>query len=41
MLGMVTGSYALYGLRMAMLGFVPYPAAVGSLADSYRRRPYC
>jgi hypothetical protein len=30
---MVTGSYALYGLRMAMLGFVPYPAAVGSLAE--------
>ena len=33
MLGLVTGSYALYGLRMAMLGFVPYPAAVGSLAE--------
>ncbi len=33
MLGMVTGSYALYGLRMAMPGFVPYPAAVGSLAE--------
>ena len=30
---MVSGSYALYGLRMAMPGFVPYPAAVGSLAE--------
>jgi hypothetical protein len=33
MLGMVSGSYVLYGLRMAGPGSVPYPAAVGSLAE--------
>jgi hypothetical protein len=33
MLGMVSGSYALYGLRMARPGTAPYPAAVGSLAE--------
>ena len=33
MLGMATGSYALYGERMAGPGSVPYPAAVGSLAE--------
>jgi hypothetical protein len=33
MLDMVSGSYALYGLRMARPGSVPYPAAVGSLAE--------
>jgi hypothetical protein len=41
MLGMVSGSYALYGLRMANPGSAPYPAAVGSLAEFYHRRPYC
>jgi hypothetical protein len=41
MLGMVSGSYALYGLRMAKPGSAPYPAAVGSLAEFYHRRPYC
>jgi hypothetical protein len=40
MLGMVSGSYALYGLRMARPGSAPYPAAVGSLAEFYHRRPY-
>ena len=40
MLGMVSGSYALYGLRMARPGPAPYPAAVGSLAEFYHRRPY-
>ena len=33
MFNMVTGSYMLYGLRMASPGSVPYPAAVGSLAE--------
>jgi hypothetical protein len=33
MLGMVSGSYVLYGLRMARPGSVPYPAAVGSLSE--------
>jgi hypothetical protein len=33
MLGMVSGSYALYGLRMANPGSVPYPAAVGQLSE--------
>jgi hypothetical protein len=33
MLGMVSGSYALYGLQMANPGSVPYPAAVGSLSE--------
>jgi hypothetical protein len=33
MLGMVGGSYVLYGLRMARPGPVPYPVAVGSLAE--------
>jgi hypothetical protein len=33
MLGMVSGSYVLYGLRMANPGSVPYPAAVGSLSE--------
>ncbi len=33
MLGMATGSYALYGVRIARPGSVPYPAAVGSLAE--------
>ncbi|MDQ3603007.1 MAG: hypothetical protein M3385_04015 [Actinomycetota bacterium] len=33
MLTMVTGSYVLYGLRMARPGSVPYPAAVGSLSE--------
>ena len=33
MLGMVSGSYVLYGLRMASPGSVPYPAAVGSLSE--------
>jgi hypothetical protein len=32
MLGMVSGSYVLYGLRMANPDSVPYPAAVGSLS---------
>jgi hypothetical protein len=40
MLGMVSGSYALYDLRMARPGSAPYPAAVGSLAEFYHRRPY-
>jgi len=30
---MVSGSYVLYGLRMANPGSVPYPAAVGSLSE--------
>src|ERR671911_1224767 len=33
MLGMVCGSYVLYGLRMASPGSVPYPAAIGSLSE--------
>jgi hypothetical protein len=33
MLGMVSGSYVLYGLRMANPSSVPYPAAVGSLSE--------
>jgi hypothetical protein len=33
MLGMVSGSYVLYGLRLANPGSVPYPAAVGSLSE--------
>ena len=33
MLGMVSGSYVLYGLRMATPGSIPYPAAVGSLSE--------
>jgi hypothetical protein len=33
MLGMVSGSYVLYGLRMGRPGSVPYPAAVGSLSE--------
>ena len=33
MLGMVSGSYVLYGLRMANPDSVPYPAAVGSLSE--------
>ena len=33
MLGMVSGSYVLYGLRMASPGSVPYPPAVGSLSE--------
>src|ERR687889_570849 len=33
MLGMVSGSYVLYGLRMARPGSIPYPAAVGSLSE--------
>jgi hypothetical protein len=33
MLGMVSGSYVLYDLRMASPGSVPYPAAVGSLSE--------
>jgi hypothetical protein len=33
MLGMASGSYVLYGLRMAGPGSVPYPAAVGSMSE--------
>ncbi len=33
MLGMVSGSYALYGLQMDNPGSVPYPAVVGSLSE--------
>jgi hypothetical protein len=33
MLNLIFGSYMLYGLRMAGPGSVPYPAAVGSLAE--------
>jgi hypothetical protein len=33
MLGMVSGSYVLYGLRMARPGSIPFPAAVGSLSE--------
>jgi hypothetical protein len=33
MMGMVSGSYALYGLRMARPDSIPYPAAVGSLSE--------
>jgi hypothetical protein len=33
MLGMVSGSYVLYGLRMASPGSIPYPAAAGSLSE--------
>ena len=33
MLGMVSGSYVLYGLRIASPGSVPYPAALGSLSE--------
>jgi hypothetical protein len=33
MLGMVSGSYALFGLRMATSISVPFPAAVGSLSE--------
>jgi hypothetical protein len=33
MLNMVASSYMLYGLRVANPGSVPYPAAVGSLAE--------
>ena len=33
MMGMATGSYGLYGVRMTVPGLVPYPAAVGSLAE--------
>jgi hypothetical protein len=33
MLGIVSGSYVLYGLRIAGLGSVPYPAAVGQLSE--------
>jgi hypothetical protein len=32
MLNMVTGSYMIYGMRVATPGSIPYPAAVGSLA---------
>jgi hypothetical protein len=32
MLGMVSGSYVLYGLRMAGPDTIPYPAAVGALS---------
>jgi hypothetical protein len=32
-LGITSGSYAVYGLRMASAGSVPYPAAVGSLGE--------
>jgi hypothetical protein len=32
MLNMVTGSYMIYGMRVAAPGSIPYPAAVGSLA---------
>ena len=33
MLGMVGGSYVLYGLRMAGPGSIPFPKAVGSLSE--------
>jgi hypothetical protein len=33
MMGMATGSYGIYGVRMTVPGLVPYPAAVGSLAE--------
>jgi hypothetical protein len=33
MLGMVSGSYALFGLRMPRPDTIPYPAAVGSLSE--------
>ena len=33
MLGMVSGSYVLYGLWMARPGSVPYPAAVGAVSE--------
>jgi hypothetical protein len=33
MLGMVSGSYAPYGLRMARPGSVPFPGAVGQLSE--------
>jgi hypothetical protein len=33
MLNLLAGSYATYGLRVAAPGSVPYPAAVGSLAE--------
>jgi len=33
MLNLLAGSYAAYGLRVAAPGSVPYPAAVGSLAE--------
>jgi hypothetical protein len=33
MLNILTGSYAKYGLRVAAPGTVPYPAAVGSMAE--------
>src|ERR671911_446525 len=33
MLGMVSGSYVLYGLRIARPGSIPFPAAVGSLSE--------
>jgi hypothetical protein len=32
-LNMIFGTYMLYGLRMARPDSVPYPAAVGSLAE--------
>src|SRR5215210_6752286 len=32
MLNMVTGSYMIYGMRVATPGSIPYPAAIGSLA---------
>ena len=41
MLGMVSGSYVLYGLRMANPSSVPYPAAVGSLSEFLPPRLYC
>jgi hypothetical protein len=33
MLNLLTSSYVVYGLRVAVLGSVPYPAAIGSLAE--------
>jgi hypothetical protein len=33
MLGMASGSYVLYGLRMARPGSIPFPASVGSLSE--------
>jgi hypothetical protein len=34
MLAMTSGSYAMYGLRVASPGAVPFPAAIGSLGES-------
>jgi hypothetical protein len=33
MLNLLTSSYVVYGLRVAVLGSVPYPVAIGSLAE--------